>query len=225
MKTSGILTIAAAGALLAGCADVSDITKISGTVKAEAIDEVNVTVPEMSIDTLVPVKDGKFYLEVPANPVVFGAISAASYGVNFIPDGTEIDVVIAEESSAVSRKSGSVQSRFVSYQEKVKTIMNDFNTSVQAIMADTSISDTSYKLYDLVHMLGRMVIPYSKFILQGIRENRLNNRFHITEENVEAFATFVLYGAWGMIYNNKFTGNGGSYDLESILKITDQLFY
>ena len=145
MKTSGILTIAAAGALLAGCADVSDVTKISGTVKAEAIDEVNVTVPEMSIDTLVPVKDGKFYLEVPANPVVFGAISAASYGVNFIPDGTEIDVVIAEESSAVSRKSGSVQSRFVSYQEKVKTIMNDFNTSVQAIMADTSISEDERK--------------------------------------------------------------------------------
>ena len=94
-----------------------------------------------------------------------------------------------------------------------------------APQADTSISDTSYKLYDLVHMLGRMVIPYSKFILQGIRENRLNNRFHITEENVEVFVTFVLYGAWGMIYNNKFTGNGGSYDLESILKITDQLFY
>ena len=94
-----------------------------------------------------------------------------------------------------------------------------------APQADTSISDTSYKLYDLVHMLGRMVIPYSKFILQGIRENRLNNRFHITEENVEGFATFVLYGAWGMIYNNKFTGSGGSFDLESILKITDQLFY
>ena len=90
---------------------------------------------------------------------------------------------------------------------------------------DASISDNSYKLYDLVHMLGRMVVPYSKFILQGIRENKLKNRFHITEENVQAFATFVLYGAWGMIYNNKFTGSGDSYDLENILKITDQLFY
>lgn len=90
---------------------------------------------------------------------------------------------------------------------------------------DASISDNSYKLYDLVHMLSQMVVPYSKFILQGIRENKLKNRFHITEENVEAFATFVLYGAWGMIYNNKFTGSGDSYDLENILKITDQLFY
>lgn len=90
---------------------------------------------------------------------------------------------------------------------------------------DASISDNSYKLYDLVHMLSQMVVPYSKFILQGIRENKLKNRFHITEENVEAFATFVLYGAWGMIYNNKFTGSGDSYDLENILKITNQLFY
>ena len=90
---------------------------------------------------------------------------------------------------------------------------------------NASISDNSYKLYDLVHMLSQMVVPYSKFILQGIRENKLKNRFHITEENVEAFATFVLYGAWGMIYNNKFTGSGDSYDLENILKITNQLFY
>lgn len=90
---------------------------------------------------------------------------------------------------------------------------------------NASISDNSYKLYDLVHMLSQMVGPYSKFILQGIRENKLKNRFHITEENVEAFATFVLYGAWGMIYNNKFTGSGDSYDLENILKITNQLFY
>lgn len=29
----------------------------------------------------------------------------------------------------------------------------------------------------------------------------------------------------GMIYNNKFTGSGEAYDLENILKITDQLFY
>lgn len=90
---------------------------------------------------------------------------------------------------------------------------------------NASISDNSYKLYDLVHMLSQMVVPYSKFILQGIRENKLKNRFHVTEENVEAFATFVLYGAWGMIYNNKFTGSGDSYDLENILKITNQLFY
>ena len=131
----------------------------------------------------------------------------------------------------LERKCKIIEDETVPFDEKLPIFRSMVEEDIQGYMerfapqADTSISDTSYKLYDLVHMLGRMVVPYSKFILQGIRENRLNNRFHITEENVEAFATFVLYGAWGVIYNNKFIGNGGSYDLESVLKITDQLFY
>ena len=131
----------------------------------------------------------------------------------------------------LERKCKIIEDEMVSFDEKLPIFRSMVEEDIQGYMerfapqADASISDTSYKLYDLVHMLGRMVVPYSKFILQGIRENRLNNRFHITEENAEAFATFVLYGAWGMIYNNKFTGSGEAYDLESVLKITDQLFY
>ncbi|MDO4293297.1 MAG: hypothetical protein Q4C65_08755 [Eubacteriales bacterium] len=131
----------------------------------------------------------------------------------------------------LERKCKIMEDEAVPFDEKLPIFRSMVEEDIQGYMkrfapqADTSISDTSYKLYDLVHMLGRMIVPYSKFILQGIRENRLNNRFHITEENAEAFATFVLYGAWGMIYNNKFTGNGKPYELESILEITDQLFY
>lgn len=136
-----ILSIAAAGAFLAGCAQVSDVTKISGTVNAEAIDEVNVVIPEMSIDTLVPVVDGKFYVEVPANPMTIGGIAAANYRVRFIPDGTALDVVLGEVSKAVSGNSKSVQNRFTAYQEKVESVMNDFNTEAQAIMSDESLSD------------------------------------------------------------------------------------
>lgn len=136
-----ILTIAAVGVLLAGCARTSDITKISGTVDADAIDEVNVAVPEMSIDTLVPVTNGKFYVEIPANPLVFASVAAANYGVQFIPDGTELDIVIGTESKAVSRNPKSVQSRFAAYQEKVMAIMNDFNTQARAIMSDTGLTE------------------------------------------------------------------------------------
>lgn len=131
----------------------------------------------------------------------------------------------------LERKCRIIEDETVPFDEKLpifrSMVEEDIHGYVERFMpqADTSISDTSYKLYDLIHMLGRMVVPYSKFILQGIRENRLNNRFHITDDNAEAFATFVLYGAWGMVYNSKFTGSGGSYDLETILKITDQLFY
>ena len=145
------------------------------------------------------------------------------------------DIYIAAQEQYITqrleRKCRIIEDETVSFDEKLPIFRSMVEEDIQGYMerfasqADASISDTSYKLYDLVHMLGRMVGPYSKFILQGIRENRLNNRFHITEENAEAFATFVLYGAWGMIYNNKFTGSGEAYDLENILKITDQLFY
>ena len=145
------------------------------------------------------------------------------------------DIYIAAQEQYITqrleRKCTIIEDETVPFDEKLPIFRSMVEEDIQGYMerfvpqADASISDTSYKLYDLVHMLGRMVVPYSKFILQGIRENRLNNRFHVTEENAEAFATFVLYGAWGMIYNNKFTGSGEAYDLENILKITDQLFY
>ena len=145
------------------------------------------------------------------------------------------DIYIAAQEQYITqrleRKCKIIEDETVSFDEKLPIFRSMVEEDIQGYMerfapqADASISDTSYKLYDLVHMLGRMVGPYSKFILQGIRENRLNNRFHITEENAEAFATFVLYGAWGMIYNNQFTGSGEAYDLESVVKITDQLFY
>lgn len=131
----------------------------------------------------------------------------------------------------LERKCKIMEDEEVPFENKLPVFRNMVEEDIQGYVDrfvpqdDASISDNSYKLYDLVHMLGRMVVPYSKFILQGIRENKLKNHFHITEENVQAFATFVLYGAWGMIYNNKFTGSGDSYDLENILKITDQLFY
>lgn len=165
--------IAAAGALLAGCAGVSDVTRISGKVTVDAVDEVNVVVPEMEIDTLVPVKDCKFYVEVPANPRTFGSIAAASYGVQFIPDGTEIDVVIAEESTATSRKSGSVQSRFSAYQEKTGAIMNDFNTVAQSIVADTALTEEEREA-KLDSNYNAVTTSFVDFNKQVIAENNDN---------------------------------------------------
>lgn len=165
--------IAAAGALLAGCAGVSDVTRISGKVTVDAVDEVNVVVPEMEIDTLVPVKDGKFYVEVPANPRTFGSIAAASYGVQFIPDGTEIDVAIAEESTATSRKSGSVQSRFSAYQEKTGAIMNDFNTVAQSIVADTALTEEEREA-KLDSNYNAVTTSFVDFNKQVIAENNDN---------------------------------------------------
>lgn len=163
----------AAGAALAGCAQVSDVTRISGTVNADAIDEVNVVIPEMSIDTLVPVNDGKFYVEVPVNPMTFGTIAAASYGVQFIPDGSALDVVIAEESTVASKNPKSVQAKFAAYQEEVRTIMNDFNTTAGAIMEDTGLSaeQREAKLDSNYNVVTTAFVKYNEDIVKENNDN------------------------------------------------------
>lgn len=131
----------------------------------------------------------------------------------------------------LDRKCRYIEDMSVPFEKKLPVFRSMVEEDISGYMehfsphSDASISDSSYKLYDLVHMLGRMIVPYSKFIMQGIREGKLSNPFSITEQNAEAFATFVLYGAWGMIYNGRFTGDGKQYDLENILRITDRLFY
>lgn len=173
MNAKILVAAAAAGAVLAGCAQVSDVTKISGTVNADAIDEVNVVIPEMSVDTLVPVKDGKFYVEVPVNPMTFGSIAAANYGVQFIPDGSAMDVVIAEESTVTSRNPKSVQARFSAYQEEIQTIMNDFNTTAGAIMDDTSLSEEqrAARLDSNYNVVTASFVKYNEDIVKENNDN------------------------------------------------------
>lgn len=89
-------------------------------------------------------------------------------------------------SQRLERKCKIIEDDTIPFDKKLPIFRSMVEEDIQGYMerftpqADTSISDTSYKLYDLVHMLGRMVTPYSKFILQGIHEKRLNNRFRIT---------------------------------------------
>ncbi len=90
---------------------------------------------------------------------------------------------------------------------------------------DETISDLSYRMYDLVQMVSKLIRPYAVFMLQGIQEGKIENRLGVTEENAEAKAAFVLYGLWGLIYNDRFTmtpiGTGRA-DMEDILR---RLFY
>ena len=90
---------------------------------------------------------------------------------------------------------------------------------------EETISDLSYRMYDLIQMISRLIHPYAAFMLQGIREGKIANRLGITEENAEAKAAFVLYGVWGLIYNDRFTKTPigtGTDDMEEILL---NLFY
>ena len=88
-KLKSIILAAGTAAALASCAQVSDVTEITGTVVPEGVDQVQVTVGEQ-IDTLVPVVDGKFTLTLPTDVCQLGTVAAGQYGLNFIPSGTAV---------------------------------------------------------------------------------------------------------------------------------------
>ena len=41
-------------------------------------------------------------------------------------------------------------------------------------------------------MVGKLIKPYAYFMLQGIREKKIKNRFGVTKENAEEVATFII---------------------------------
>lgn len=131
----------------------------------------------------------------------------------------------------LERKCKLIENRQTPFEEKLQVfrsmVAEDMHGYIKRFdpQSDTSISDSAYKLWDLVHMLDRMAKPYAELILQGIRENKLSNYMGITEENVEMYATFILYGCWGTVYNGRFTENDKQYELENVLEITDRIFH
>lgn len=88
-----------------------------------------------------------------------------------------------------------------------------------------SITDASYKLWDFAQMINRLSVPHAKFIMQGVRDGKISKDLGITEENVQAFSLYSLYGAWGMIYNSKFTDGKSEFTVEDVVDIRRRIFY
>ncbi len=91
--------------------------------------------------------------------------------------------------------------------------------------AEGVISDDAYKLWELMQMMNRMIKPYAKFMMQGIEEGKIKNNIGITEENAEGYATFILYGAFGMLYNDKFSKTDIHFQMKDIMEIITKFFY
>ena len=88
-----------------------------------------------------------------------------------------------------------------------------------------SISDMSYRMYDLIQMVSRLIKPYSQFMVQGIEEGKIANKFGINKKNAEQTAAFVLYGLWGIIYNDRFTDQKINAKRGSMEDMIKRLFY
>ena len=141
MEMKKIMIAAGAAVLAASCCGVSDTTRIAGTIAEPGLEEVNIAIESMGIDTLVAVTDGKFSVDLPYDITTIGIISAGPYKTMFIPDGTKLNVILGDESSVKSSSSSSVNARFTEFSDRSIAIQENFMTEVQNIRSKTDISE------------------------------------------------------------------------------------
>lgn len=140
MKIRSFILASAALAGFAACNSVTDTTRISGTVQGEGIEEVNIIVQELGIDTLVALTDGRFSYELPVNVTAIGSVSAGDFQAQFIPDGSKITVDLSAE-PVVKSSADHVQRAFSELLDTTEKIEGEYSEKVQAISRDTNLSD------------------------------------------------------------------------------------
>lgn len=91
--------------------------------------------------------------------------------------------------------------------------------------AECSIVDDSYKLWSFLRLLDRISKSHAYFIMQGVEEGKVARDLGINKENVRAFALYSLYGAWGVIYNDKFLGNKSELTPKDAINVAHKIFY
>jgi AcrR family transcriptional regulator len=105
-----------------------------------------------------------------------------------------------------------LKNKEIEYEVRIKTlrelIVNDISQFTQRFdfSTDNSITDNSYRLWELTHYIGRFVDAYTDFILEGIETKKIKNNIGITKENARDISAFILYGATGTIYNDSING-------------------
>ncbi len=132
-------------------------------------------------------------------------------------------------SERIEKRCSVLEDENIPFEEKRKTFHCLLQEDLAGYMSryqqssERSISDDSYKLWDFMLMLNRLIGPYTGFILQGLRERKIPEESGITKDNAEAFATFFLYGAWGMIYNRRFTEGKTQFTLKEVYEIVGSM--
>lgn len=161
----------AAAVVLASCTQTSDVTKIAGTVEGEGIENVNIVVSEIGIDTLVRVDNGKFSCELPVDCTVVGVVSTDQYKAFFVPDGTRLSVKLSEAESVVSSAAKHVHSAFVEAKGKSDEIQKNFSAKVQEIRSSAELTEeeVNKQVDELYEKVSKEYIDYNMNVL------RLNN--------------------------------------------------
>ena len=123
-----------------------------------------------------------------------------------------------------------LKNKEIAYEVRIKTlrelIVNDINQFAQRFdfSADNSITDNSYRLWELTHYIGRFVEAYADFIIEGIEMKKIKNHIGVTEENARNIAAFILYGAIGTIYGDAINGIKEVNSPECAFNVISEIF-
>ncbi|MCM1176283.1 MAG: redoxin domain-containing protein [Clostridium sp.] len=188
MNKKIIFAASAAIVSAVSCARPSDVTKIAGTTDMEGVNEVNIIVKQMDIDTIVPVVDGKFAIEIPADVTAIGTVQAGNNGARFIPDGTKLNVKLSEAEASVKSASAYVQAEYAKFQDYEKTVSDDLRAKIDEIRenAELTAEEQEKKIeetYDAV------VEEFSKYNMDVIRKNADNAISLVAVQNIVNMAS------------------------------------
>lgn len=159
MKSTGIVALFLTVLSLCSCAR-PDLTLVEGRVSDEFREHltfVEVTIPGV-FSEMIRVEDGRFRLELPVCTTELCVINAARFSAFFISDGTELDVLVDEESKVTSRQPDeSVQERFNRFQEdmlRLQAAQEDVNASKEALDAEFIRISRQYVLENGDNIIG-----------------------------------------------------------------------
>ena len=141
MKFKTIILAAVAIAASVACSKKVPVTTLSGSYNNEAPKEVNISLPELGLDTTVTVVDKQFTIDLPVDPTQSGLIRVGRERVNFIPDGTPMTLLFnADHTIALLTQDPehSIQERLNKYEKAVNEFMTVAKAQLDSLGEDVS---------------------------------------------------------------------------------------
>ena len=142
-------------AVAAACTPkVSDRTEVTGSFAAAAPESVQVTVPDLGIDSTVAVTAGKFAIVLPAGKLALASVKAEDAGVRFIPDGTPLAIRFDGDGNATvtsKHPKVSLQARFDAFKQSLADLQKTFQARLDSALKDVAPPETDpiqEKIYD-----------------------------------------------------------------------------
>ena len=134
--------ILSAAVLFAGCAKISDITTINGSFTSDAPEAVLLSIPDLEIEQMVEVKDGKFSVEVPTDITTVGNIVSGMSAVEFVPDGTVLTINFDDTTPTVtsSKPKISAQVKYDGFMQGIDAILSKEDVLSEAQLEQEFIS-------------------------------------------------------------------------------------